>query len=289
MHALETMKKNMKTIGIIVLLIGSAVAVHKVVQTLTKPKPKRLSAIAFHVQRKGDMQHVYDQIIALNQGKYSVFLMPEWWYSNFEETLNFLREFENEYSIPIMLEVFCSLEFSPDEPYKPPYMLNQDQIKQAMDVCNVLWLRFSEVAWYHKEKGMDFPYDYARSILEFCRKNGLKLFWSEWDIKCIDTVRSSIKGFENIVTVAFATNSYVEPNVGFTVVNEFQHWGASVQAWYWWSKYGYDPINMPIDLMIKHTLLARNMGAEIIQFEPYWYFFDNGEGRESLERIVRAL
>ncbi len=283
------MKKNiLKAIGIIVLLIGSAVVVYKLVQR-TKPKPKRLSAIAFHVQRKGDMQHVYDQIIAANQGKYSVFLMPEWWYSNFEETLNFLREFENEYSIPVMLDVFCSLESDPDEPYKPPYMLNQNQIKQAIDVCNVSWLRFSEVAWYHEEKGMDFPYDYARSILEFCRLHGLKLFWNEWDIATMDTVRSSIKGFEDLVTVAFATNSKVEPNVGFTLVNEFQHWGASVQAWYWWANYGYVPINMPIDLMINHSLLARNMGAEIIQFEPYWYFFDNGEARESLERIVRAL
>jgi len=38
---------------------------------------------------------------------------------------------------------------------------------------------------------------------------------------------------------------------------------------------------MPDYVMEERTLLARNMGAEIIQFEPYVYFFDNfGEPKE---------
>jgi hypothetical protein len=47
---------------------------------------------------------------------------------------------------------------------------------------------------------------------------------------------------------------------------------------------------MPVDLMVEHTVLARNMGAEIIQFEPYWYFFDNyGEPLETMQTIWSAI
>ena len=36
---------------------------------------------------------------------------------------------------------------------------------------------------------------------------------------------------------------------------------------------------------------ARNVGAEIIQFEPYWYFFnpENGEITENLEILFTML
>jgi len=37
---------------------------------------------------------------------------------------------------------------------------------------------------------------------------------------------------------------------------------------------------MPPSLLLEHTLAAKGIGAEIIQFEPYWYFF-NEEGKIS--------
>jgi hypothetical protein len=47
--------------------------------------------------------------------------------------------------------------------------------------------------------------------------------------------------------------------------------------------------DMPVDLIIEHAVLARNMGAEVIQFEPYWYFFDNGEPLEFMQAIWTAI
>jgi hypothetical protein len=42
---------------------------------------------------------------------------------------------------------------------------------------------------------------------------------------------------------------------------------------------------MPISLLIQHALSAKNIGAEILQFELYWYFFDNGQAKENLKLL----
>jgi hypothetical protein len=48
---------------------------------------------------------------------------------------------------------------------------------------------------------------------------------------------------------------------------------------------------MPISLLVQHTLAAKNIGAEIIQFEPYGYFFniEDGEVTEELEVLLTML
>jgi len=70
----------------------------------------------------------------------------------------------------------------------------------------------------------------------------------------------------------------------------FQHWGGSVQAWHWTTRYNNsDPLNMPISLLIQQALSAKNIGAEVIEFEPYWYFFDNGQTNENLKLLEIML
>lgn len=288
---LEGAKKTLKTAGLIVVAVGSVASFINVVKGLTPNIEKKLHALVFHVCEKEwthapDVHHIYKQILALNQSKYNMFICPEYGgHESFEKDLQFLKEFENEYSIPIMLEVFSGGSHP-----TPLQQLTTDQIMEAMKVCNVLWLRINEIVSWYAGRGLPFPSEWVLTILRFCREHGLKLFWSEWDAHSIPTMRSTVKGYEDIITVAFQTNSEIEPRSGFTIMQEFQHWGASVQAWYWVTRHeGSDCMNMPIPLMIEHSLLARDMGAEIIQFEPYWYFFDNGEARESLQRIVTAL
>jgi hypothetical protein len=46
---------------------------------------------------------------------------------------------------------------------------------------------------------------------------------------------------------------------------------------------------MPASLFVQHALEAGNMGAEILQFEPYWYLFDNGEPNDNLKMLMAAL
>ena len=76
----------------------------------------------------------------------------------------------------------------------------------------------------------------------------------------------------------------------------FSHWGASIQTWYWDTRYNESnnrtiEQDMPISLLIQHALAAKNIGAEIIQFEPYWYFFnpETGELTENLELLFTML
>jgi hypothetical protein len=100
----------------------------------------------------------------------------------------------------------------------------------------------------------------------------------EWKIS--DNVwpglKSAIEGYEDIVPFTYQTNiEYDDPFVGFLYATQFKHWGGSIQSWYWEKRTNETQDKMPVDLMAKHTVLVRNMGAEIIQFEPYWYFFDN--------------
>jgi len=104
-------------------------------------------------------------------------------------------------------------------------------------------------------------------------------------------IQTCIKNYEGIVTVSFSTNSQdLEPPSGFLLLNKmFQHWGGSIQAWHWTTRYGSDPINMHSPLLIQHALSAKNIGAEILQFEPYWYFFDNGQANENLKLLEAML
>ena len=93
------------------------------------------------------------------------------------------------------------------------------------------------------------------------------------------------------MTVSFSTNSGdVEPAEGFMQISQtFQHWGGSIQAWYWETRYNSSLMDMPASLLIEHALFAKSLGAEVIEFEPYWYFFDNGEPNENLKLLETIL
>ena len=256
---------------------------------------KNLKTIVFHVEESytghhiPDVNYTYNRILALDNNTYNVLLNPEYEGNrNWTETLAWLAaNFGGQHGIPIMLDVFGGGLHE----YPVPKLSTND-ILAAMAVCNVEWLRFSEVVSWHMEHDLSFPTDYVTTILNFCREHNLKLFWSEWKVDSVfQTIQTYIMGFEDIVTVAFSTNSGdLEPADGFMLVSTmFQHWGGSVQAWYWLTRYGSNPINMPISLLIQHALSAKNIGAEILQFEPYWYFFDNGYAKLNLRLLEIML
>jgi len=258
----------------------------------------QLQTLVFHVSEKGpgyiwghlpNASDTYNQILALNNNTYNILLLPEYeGNTNWTEELAWLTtNFGGQHGIPIMLDVFEGGNGS-----APIQMLSPDDILAAMATCNVQYLRFAElVSWYMAHPELPFPTAYITSILQFCRANNLKLFWTEWKAETFKPIQTYIKGYEDIVTVSFSTNSGdLEPATGFMQVSSmFQHWGASVQAWYWTTRYGTDPMNMPISLLIQHALSAKSLGAEIIEFEPYWYFFDNGQPNENLRLLETML
>jgi hypothetical protein len=48
-------------------------------------------------------------------------------------------------------------------------------------------------------------------------------------------------------------------------------------------------MDMPPSLLLEHSFIAKDLGAKIIQYEPYWYFFDNGEPNSNLQVILKNL
>jgi hypothetical protein len=119
----------------------------------------------------------------------------------------------------------------------------------------------------------------------------LKLLWTEWKLETFPTLETYISGYEDIVTVSFSTNSGdCEPSEVFTQISQtFQHCGGSIQAWYWETRNGIGTnMEMPASLLTEHAVFAKTLGAEIIEFESYWYFFNNGDANDNL-RLLEAL
>jgi hypothetical protein len=50
-----------------------------------------------------------------------------------------------------------------------------------------------------------------------------------------------------------------------------------------------NPMDMPVSVLLQHTLEARNMGAELVEFEPYWYFYTNGQPNQNLKQLQTLL
>ncbi len=244
-----------------------------------------------------DINYTYNEILAQNNNTYDIMILPEFReHQNWTAELGWLNDnFMGKQGIPIMLEAFGSSEGD-----APITKLYPENIRTALTTCNIKYLRFAEVISWHMEQTVDFPEDYVISMLEFCRTNDLKIFWTEWktdylpeEVEVFTLIQTLIEGYEDIVTVSFSTNSgEAEPAFGFLDLNEtFQHWGASIQPWYWDTRYDEDLLDMPINLLVLHALVAESTGAEIIQFEPYWYFFnpENGEITENLEFLFKML
>lgn len=238
-----------------------------------------LSTIVFHVidDVQGnipDPSTTYNQIVRYTGGEFNVLFQPEYFgYQDWTATLNWLQA--NFSGIPLMLDVWAG-SGGPT----PSLALSTTQISQALAVANVQWLRISEIVAWYQENNQAFPTSYISGILSYAGAHNLKVFWSEWDEHAFAQVSSSIAGYGENVTVAFSTNSgNAYPVDGFKLVkNSFVHWGASVQAWYWTTTTGEDPSNMPVSMLIQHAQAAENLGASVLQFEPYWYFFDNVTG-----------
>jgi hypothetical protein len=264
------------------------------INNMNKPK---LQTLVFHVCEKEEkwcqlpnVNSTYNQIQALNKNTYDIALLPEYkGNQNWTEELSWLKNnFGGQQGIPIMLFAFGGGEAT-DDTIIP--QMSIDNISEAIAACNVKYLRFAEVASWYIEHNQSFPTAYVKSVLDLCRANGLKLFWTEWKNETFSAVQTYIKGYEDIVTVSFSTNSeFVEPTDGFMQLSQmFQHWGGSIQAWYWAERYNTTLQNMPPLLLVEQTLFAKQIGAEIIQFEPYWYFFNNGTPNENLNRLMTIL
>ncbi len=273
-------------------------------QSINYLNNSQLQTLVFHASEKGpgytwghlpNVTYTYNQLLALNKGKYNILLLPEYkGHQSWTEELSWIAgNFGGKNGIPIMLNVFGGGDTSTPTP-----MLSIGDIQAAMEVANIRQLRISEVmSWHIEHPGTPFPTAYLTSLLEFCKTNNLKIFWTEWkidalpDVATFAAIQNCTKGCEDVVTVSFSTNSgELEPADGFMLMhNMFQHWGGSVQAWYYVTRYGTDPLNMPISTLTQHALLAKNMGAETIQFEPYWYFFDNGTPNDYLKLLMGML
>jgi hypothetical protein len=220
---------------------------------------------------------------------YEVLILPEYNGNlNWRETLQWIST--DFAGVPICLSVF---EGGGENLPNPNVKLTITEIEKAMNVSDVRMVKFTEmISWYmnasRTQSNVTYPVDEARSILEFCRSKNLKVLWSEWKISydVLPLLNSTLSGFEDIVTLVYQTNNeFDEVFVGYLYATQFKHWGASVQSWYWEEQgFGLEG-DMPVDLMVEHAVLARNMGAEIVQFEPYWYFFDNGEPLETMRTM----
>ena len=270
--------------------------VNDLTEIINTTMSSKLRTLIFHVCEKGagytwghlpNVNYTYNQILKLNNGMYDVLLLPEYeGDQNWTETFAWLKQ--NFAGIPIVLSVFeGGFNNSPNR------QLTVDQISEAVASLNVRELRIGEIVSWYMSRLSAFPADYVRGLLNFTRAHGLKMQWSEWEVDygVFQRIKGYIAGFEDIVTVTFQTNNkQVEPWDGFlSASGMFQHWGGSVQSWYWQERgYGSES-DMPTSVLLEHTLAGKKLGAEILEFEPYWYLFDNGEPRENLQILMTVL
>jgi cell division protein FtsL len=263
---------------------------------VNKTASSEITTLIFHVCEKGpgynwgrmpNVTYTYNQILKLNNGVYNVLLLPEYeGDQNWTETFAWLKQ--NFANIPIVLSVFEGGSGN-----TPNRQLTLDQISEAVTALNVRELRIGEIASWYLSHLQPFPTNYVTSLLNFTRTHGLRMQWSEWQVNygAFQRIQGYIAGYEDIVTVTFQTNSKeLEPWDGFVLTSGmFQHWGGSIQSWYWQERgYGTE-FDMPTSVLLEHTLAARKLGAEILEFEPYWYLFDNGEPRENFQVLMAVL
>ena len=259
--------------------------------------PRKLETVIMHACIKPDsnislpeVAHTYQK---LRDGfePYEVLILPEYNGNlNWTETLLWIST--DFAGVSICFSVFeGGNESFPD----PNVKLSIEEIEEAMAVSDVRMVRFAEmISWYLKAnetQPVTFPLDEVRNVLEFCKSKNIKVLWSEWKISdnVLTLLKDIIDGYEDSVTVIYQTNNEFDAVfVGYLYATQFRHWGESVQSW-WVDEKGEDRSDLPSETVVEYAKLARNMGAEIIQFEPYWYFFDNGEPLEPMYSIWAAI
>jgi hypothetical protein len=239
----------------------------------------KLQTVVWHVSYKGDgsgfgnTDNFTDTYNDLKNGTaYNVLLTPE-----LPRNLDWNAQLEwykdNFTGIPLCVTL---LEFNESSPI---VNVTLAQLGQVVNVGDVRMVRIHELVAWCIGQNKSVPVEFVRSVLSFCRERGIGVFWNEWKNtgQVWQQVADCIAGYEDIVTVSYGTNNvFNEPVTGYMAVKDrFVHWGASVQAWYWADRHGGEPTDMPVSLLTWHALLAKNLGAEVLQFEPSWYFFDN--------------
>ena len=190
---------------------------------------------------------------------------------------------ENFTGIPVVIDAFEG-----GDKQTPSVMLSTADIEQIMKVANVTTIRIPElISWYmgHNMTNPAAWTDWVQDTIDFALNHNLRIYWSEWktgsDIEELTSI--TLAGYEDTVTRLYQTNNqYQHPLIGYEITQVYSHWGASVQSW-WVDENNGPHYDLPLEYVELYANLARNMGAEIIQFEPYWYFFDiNGEPLEAM-------
>ncbi|MGD6807547.1 MAG: hypothetical protein ACQCN4_11380 [Candidatus Bathyarchaeia archaeon] len=280
-----------------------------------------LQTLAYHVSEKTapeftvhmpDVADVYQKILQAVNGKVpaeNVVLMPEYnAHVSWADEATWLQA--NFMGIPVMVDAAGG--------WDPSQFVTPERLQALLTAgLNVKWIRISELVSYYEEwLHQPFPDTYVISMLQFCRDHGIKVYLCEWKVAAFDKILQVMAGFEDNVWVGFKTNSGdMEPAQGFKyLVDKLraespcpEHWGATIESWYWETRHRglsaypeanvWEPNNMPVSYMICHMQEAIGMptvwysGAEILQFEAYWWFFEHttGKPRESLARLHRFL
>jgi hypothetical protein len=276
------------------LAIGAGVAGVIAFGLLVRPaaaKPSGPATLFFHIKNdpvngpvtQGKVAKVYSDIANVaGRAGFSVGFQPQC-ITDWATQLTYLQEFSK---IPVMLTVFSS---------DNNYQINVAQIAQAMAVCPVKYLRFHEVmSYYASTINTAAVQNYIQSILIFSKAYGIPLFWNEWDPSTYPAIQTIIQGYEDNVLVSFGTNNgNIEPVAGYQLLQVFRRKAVSVQSWYWWERNGringYE-LTMSPELMAQFTLQAFQAGCEIVQYEPYSYFFDsNANPVSSLYDMFAAM
>jgi hypothetical protein len=280
-----------------------------------------LQYLAYHVSEKTNPEFVvhmpsvsgvYAKILQAVNGKVpaaNVVLMPEYnAHVSWADEAAWLKA--NFMGIPVMVDAAGG--------WDPAQFVTPERLADLLAAgLTVSWIRISELVSYYEEwLHQPFPDAYLTSILQFCREHGIKVYLCEWKVAAFDKILQVIEGFEDNVWVGFKTNSGdMEPSQGFKyLVNKLraespapEHWAATIESWYWETRHRglsaypeanvWEPNNMPVSFMTAHMQEAIGMptvwysGAELLQFEAYWWFFEHttGKPRESLERIHKFL
>jgi len=254
---------------------------------LSLPDFEKTKTAIIHLAEKGpnstfghlpDPKTIYELNKAGFAGK-EVWVIPEY-EGNFNLTtrLEWLREKFTD--IPIVIDMFEGGNNSSTN-----VMLSIEDLEQIMAVANVTAIRIPElVSWYMAANEAP-PTAWVHNIFDFASAHGLKIYWSEWKLgsDVEERTNTTLAGYEAKITYLYQTNNqYQIPLIGNSYAHEFQHWGASVQSW-WTDEQGEMRYDLPIDIVAEYATLARNMGAETIEFEPYWYFMENSEPLEPIQ------
>lgn len=223
----------------------------------------------------GKVRQIYADIQSANKTGLTIGLEPQVT-ADWATTLSYLGECGD---IPVMLTILSSDDNT---------QLTTQQITEARSKCNVRWLRFHEaMSWFNP-----FPTEYVQTILAYAKSAKIPIFWNEWDVNYYPAIASLISGYEDNVAVSFGTNNnLIEPREGFALLQQFQRRGASVQSWYWWERNGRQDgyeYTMPPELMREHTQQAFQAGCEVVQFEPFGYFFDATVPKQPLSAVFNS-